>query len=67
MQIALDSVFFAMMIAAALPCPGLCFAAQGELADSPAWRALTPLQQGSLMEGTALLSKQILGLEKKVR
>ncbi|GAX73670.1 hypothetical protein CEUSTIGMA_g1121.t1 [Chlamydomonas eustigma] len=40
--------------------------AEGELAEHPAWRSLVPLQSGSLVEGTAKLGKQILGLEKKV-
>lgn len=44
----------------------LFLSGEGELGDNATWRALAPLQQGTLMEGTALLGKQILGLEKKV-
>ncbi|KAG1665676.1 hypothetical protein FOA52_005466 [Chlamydomonas sp. UWO 241] len=38
---------------------------EGELSEHYAWKALVPLHQGTLVEGTAKLGKQILGLEKK--
>mmetsp|Transcript_24550 Transcript_24550/g.53643 ORF Transcript_24550/g.53643 Transcript_24550/m.53643 type:complete len:672 (+) Transcript_24550:240-2255(+) len=40
--------------------------AGGDLADSPQWRALQPMQQGNFVEGTAKLSKQLFGLERQV-
>lgn len=38
----------------------------GELADSAAWAALAPLARGSVLDGTARFSKQLLGLDKTV-
>jgi hypothetical protein len=37
----------------------------GELSEHYAWKAFVPLHTGTLVEGTAKLGKQILGLEKK--
>ncbi|KAL6760863.1 hypothetical protein V8C86DRAFT_2546620 [Haematococcus lacustris] len=40
--------------------------AEGELELAPAWCSLRPAPKAGLVEGTALLSKQLLGLEKSV-
>jgi hypothetical protein len=39
---------------------------EGELESSPAWNSAAPPAPANLMESTALLSKQLLGLEKSV-
>jgi hypothetical protein len=39
---------------------------EGELESSPQWTSVAPPPSANLMESTALLSKQLLGLEKSV-